>query len=480
VISNYSGTSANVYFNISANGTTVFRDAVSLNNTMRGVNGALWLVRETDTTAAIITLGSQAGPASIGQGDFGGTAAGAVTISTNVSWNWATNNTLLVEFQCDTATSTNDALGMRMAWSYLRAEAAASSGSGDVVGPASSTTNNIAVFADATGKVIADGGVTVASLATEAEVAAGYEPLNANKYQATNSVLTTLATLNGGSLTNLNASSIASGTLSSNRLPADIALTSLSAGTLTATSVTGDGSGLTNLNGSNIASGTLADARIPATIARTNAPTLHSPTLLTPSLGVASATSLTLGATNVVTDLALKAPLASPALTGTPTVNGTNLMAAIASAGGGGGGLTLIDAAPITNVNFRSSWANKASVSSVTNVDWIPQPPTTASSASLTPAFDSSRGHEFTLTNNATLNAPSGVASGMVGDTFRLVFIQDSTGGRTLTAATNYLFGSDITGLTLTTNAGARDYAVVYVRRTNVFDVVGFVRGYAQ
>lgn len=68
----------------------------------------------------------------------------------------------------------------------------------------------------------------------------------------------------------------------------------------------------------------------------------------------------------------------------------------------------------------------------------------------------------------------------MVGDTFRLVFIQDATGSRTLTAATNYLFGTDITGLTLTTNAGARDYAVVYVRRTNVFDVIGFVRGYAQ
>lgn len=145
-----------------------------------------------------------------------------------------------------------------------------------------------------------------------------------------------------------------------------------------------------------------------------------------------------------------------------------------------GGSLTLVDDVPITNVNFRSSWANKASISSVTNVDWIPQPPTTASATSLTPAFNSSRGHEFTLTGNATLNAPSGVTSAMVGDTFRLVFIQDSTGGRTLTTATNYLFGSDITGLTLTTNAGARDYAVVYVRRTNVFDVVGFVRGYAQ
>lgn len=156
----------------------------------------------------------------------------------------------------------------------------------------------------------------------------------------------------------------------------------------------------------------------------------------------------------------------------TAAVNGT--------ASAGGGGLTLIDDVPITNVNFRSSWANKASISSVTNVDWIPQPPTTASATSLTPAFNSSRGHEFTLTGNATLNAPSGVTSAMVGDTFRLVFIQDSTGGRTLSTATNYLFGSDITGLTLTTNAGARDYAVVYVRRTNVFDVVGFVRGYAQ
>lgn len=280
VISNYSGTSANVYFNISANGTTVFRDAASLNNTMRGVNGALWLVRETDTTASIITLGSQSGPAAIGQGDFGGTAAGAVTISTNVAWNWSTNNTLLVEFQCDTSTSTNDALGARNAWSYLRAEAAASGGgTGDVVGPESSTTNNLAVYADATGKLIADGGVTVANLATEAEVAAGYEPLNANKYQATNGPLTTLATGNGAALTNLNASNLASGTVASNLLPSAIALTTIDAGTITATSVTGNGSGLTNLNGSNIASGTVADARIPTTIARTNAPTLHSPTL---------------------------------------------------------------------------------------------------------------------------------------------------------------------------------------------------------
>ena len=280
VISNYSGTSANIYLNISANGTTVFRDAVSLNNTMRGVNSALWLVRETDTTASIVTLGSQSGPAAVGQGDFGGSVGGAVTISTNVAWNWSTNNTLLVEFQCDTATSTNDALGMRMAWSYLRAEAAASGGgTGDVVGPESSTTNNIAVFADATGKVIADGGVTVASLATESEVAAGYEPLNSNKYQATNGHLTTLATGNGAALTNLNASNLASGTVASNLLPSAVSFTTINAGTINASAVVGDASGLTGINATNITDGTLPDARLAATIARTNAPTLHSPTL---------------------------------------------------------------------------------------------------------------------------------------------------------------------------------------------------------
>lgn len=195
-------------------------------------------------------------------------------------------------------------------------------GTGDVVGPASSTADTLAVYHGTTGKLLTNApAIAATNVQTVTAAVAAYEPLNANKYQATNSVLTTLGTLNGGSLTNLNASSIASGTIASNRLPADIALTSLSAGTLTATSVAGDGSGLTNLNAANL-TGTISDARIAATIARTNAPTLHSPVLLTPTLGVASATSLTLGATNVVTELALKAPLASPTLA-SPTLNDT-------------------------------------------------------------------------------------------------------------------------------------------------------------
>ena len=150
------------------------------------------------------------------------------------------------------------------------------------------------------------------------------------------------------------------------------------------------------------------------------------------------------------------------------------------SVGGSGGGPALVDGTEIPGVNFQSSYYAKASVASTTNVTWVPQPPATSTASSFTPAFNSTRSHEFTLNAAATLNAPSGVTSSMLGDTFKLVFIQDSTGNRTLSVATNYLFGTDITGITLSTNAGARDYVTVYVRRTDVFDVVGFVRGYAQ
>ena len=484
VLSNNSGTIGNLTMRIKANGTTVFQDvpAAITTGTLRAAAEDFRIVRESDTTASIVSVGAYVNPAaSIGLGDFGGgSPLGNAKVTTNVAWNWATNNTLEISVDCDTATSTNDALGMTVIQAFLRAEGAAGSGTGDVVGPASATSGNIATYSGTTGKLIQDGGTSVSSLATEAEVAAGYQPLDAD--------LTTLATLNGSALTNLNASSIASGTVASNLLPAAVSFTTLNAGTINATAVVGDASGLTGINATNITAGTLPDARLSANVGLTNAVVLKAGDTMTGDLSVPDEaygagwdTSVEVPTKNAVYDqVQLRAPLASPALTGTPTVNGTNLMAAIASAGGGGGGLTLIDAAPITNVNFRSSWANKASVSSVTNVDWIPQPPTTASSASLTPAFNSSRGHEFTLTNNAILNAPSGVTSDMVGDTFRLVFIQDATGGRTLTAATNYLFGSDITGLTLTTNAGARDYMVLYVRRTDVFDVIGFVRGYAQ
>lgn len=51
---------------------------------------------------------------------------------------------------------------------------------GPMTGPVSSTTNNIAVFADTSGDVLADGGIAVSALLTEAEAAAAYQPLDAD------------------------------------------------------------------------------------------------------------------------------------------------------------------------------------------------------------------------------------------------------------------------------------------------------------
>lgn len=145
------------------------------------------------------------------------------------------------------------------------------SGSGDVVGPPSSTTNNLAAFDGATGKLLKDSGIATTNVQTVTGSVAAFEPLNSNKYQATNAVLTDV---------------IESGS-------------------------TGSGA-----------------------FVRSNAPTITDPTLLgtvntqTNNVDYLVVTNFvgTLPAANI--DAAI-ARLASPALTGTPTVNGTNLMAAV-------------------------------------------------------------------------------------------------------------------------------------------------------
>jgi hypothetical protein len=66
----------------------------------------------------------------------------------------------------------------------------------------------------------------------------------------------------GPGLTSLNASNIASGTLSNDRLPSNVSV----AGVVTASSFVGVGSDLTLLNATNIASGTLSNSRLPSNI----------------------------------------------------------------------------------------------------------------------------------------------------------------------------------------------------------------------
>jgi hypothetical protein len=93
-------------------------------------------------------------------------------------------------------------------------------------------------------------------------------------------------------------------------------------------------------------------------------------------------------------------------------------------------------------------------------------------------ATDASLGNHFrvTLAANRTLGNPTNPTDAQKA-TWEV--IQDSTGNRTLAMATQFAFGTDITGITLTTNASKRDFiTAVYNSTTTKWYVVGFVRGY--
>lgn len=169
-------------------------------------------------------------------------------------------------------------------------------GTGDVVGPATSTANTLAIYHGTTGKLLTNApAISATNVQTITAAVAAYEPLNANKYQATNATLTAAATSGStgtGAFVRADSPTV-TGTW---------AFDTFTASNLTATTISGNGAGITNLSGTEIRSGTVADARIDSALARTNAPTLHSPTLLTPSLGVATATSLATGTLLVVSD----------------------------------------------------------------------------------------------------------------------------------------------------------------------------------
>lgn len=101
-------------------------------------------------------------------------------------------------------------------------------------------------------------------------------------------------------------------------------------------------------------------------------------------------------------------------------------------------------------------------------------------------ATDASLGNVFqvTLAGNRTLGAPTNPVDGQRST---WVFVQDATGDRTLSLNAVFTFGSDITGVTLTTDASApggnsankKDYmTAVYDSTAVAWNVVGFVRGY--
>lgn len=137
----------------------------------------------------------------------------------------------------------------------------------------------------------------------------------------------------------------------------------------------------------------------------------------------------------LVAALALLAPLANPALTGTATA-----------------------------VNLTQSGR------------YLSTPDTLTDAATI--AVDASLGNDFTVTlgGNRTLGNPTNSVNGQ-----KIMFAirQDGTGTRTLTLGTDYRLGADITAVTLSTAVNKTDYlGVRYNSTDSKWDVIAFVKGY--
>jgi len=93
-------------------------------------------------------------------------------------------------------------------------------------------------------------------------------------------------------------------------------------------------------------------------------------------------------------------------------------------------------------------------------------------------ATDASLGNIFTVTlaGNRTLDNPTNPSNGQKA-IWRIK--QDATGSRTLAFGAAFRFGTDITGITLTTTASKTDYiGAVYNGTDSKWDIIAFVKGY--
>lgn len=139
--------------------------------------------------------------------------------------------------------------------------------------------------------------------------------------------------------------------------------------------------------------------------------------------------------TNLTTDLAAKAPLASPAFTG-----------------------------------------NATAVNLVLSGKFAITPDVLTFNATL--ATDASLGNYFrcTLTNNFTLSDPTNAVDGQK---IMWELIQDGSGNRVITLDTKFALGTDIATVVLSTAINKRDFlGVVYNSTTDKFYVIAFVKGY--
>lgn len=173
--------------------------------------------------------------------------------------------------------------------------------------------------------------------------------------------------------------------------------------------------------------------------------------------------------TNLTADLALKAPLASPALTGTPTAptatagTSTTQLATTAFVGAAvaaGSGLSAATAAEIFagTVNTKAVTPNNAALAN--------NEVAVADGATITIPFD--QGINFAvgaLAGNRTL-AASGLAAALVGRSGFIKFTQDATGSRTLNSSGATWKNINAEDIILSTTANAVDYVFYTILST--------------
>lgn len=211
---------------------------------------------------------------------------------------------------------------------------------------------------------------------------------------------------------------------------------------------------------------------------------LASPTFSgTPSLPTGT-TGVTQSAADSTTKLAttafvttadnLKAPLASPAFTGTPSLptgaTGVTQSAADSST-------KLATTAFVTTAdNLKANIASPTFTGTLTTPRIITPPVGLTDAATI--ATDASLGNHFrvTLGGNRTLGNPTNPTDGQ-----RVIWeiIQDGTGTRTITLDTKFALGTDITAVTLTTTINKRDFmGAIYNSTADKWYVIALARGY--
>lgn len=339
--------------------------------------------------------------------------------------------------------------------------ASSGGGTGDVVGPASSTDSELPLFSSTTGKLLKNSSTVV--------TAAGLALLDdaSNTAQRTTLGLGSLATLStitateitGSTITyakiqNVTASRLLGNPTGSAAAPSEISLgaTLAFSGTALQTAAhTGDVTTAANSFATTIANNAVTYAKFQQVAASS---------LVGNATGaLANATGITLGATLTFS----AAVLQTAAMTGHVTSSANSFATTIASSV-----ITyamLASATVMTAAEFRSNTASK--VMSPTTFWSALDLVTLTDGATVTPDLSTGINFTWTIGGARTLAAPTNTKNGQNGVIY---LVQDATGSRTITWNSVYKF-QNATAPTLSTAANAVDRITYFVRSSTHIDI---------